>query len=296
MGTSRVSYSNEEPKKIVDARRALNILVMSEHELKDPSEEFDLSQAHAEAKNLGRREAVLSRILRSLVRRLTGLAFRLWYAQMEHLLWLKRNHCARRLQTRLRVWLCRNKLDEMLDHYLWQVEQRRLALHSQFQYCSRDTPFCVTMDHKLYFRTKLGANKYSNVLRLYCTKLFNLTRRKAATLMTFWFHVWRRNATGIDESVLKYGHFDMKAFDIDDTLEPVDTGDMGERGEYFFPGQDPKVVVAQRRAKLKAKLLEEAAQKATERKEKASAREGYGWHHREPQWGTSPGRHNPDKF
>ena len=74
MGASRVNYANQEPKKIVDAQRALNVLVMPEHALKDPSEEFDLSQAHAEAKNLGRREAVLSRILRSLVRRLTGFA------------------------------------------------------------------------------------------------------------------------------------------------------------------------------------------------------------------------------
>ncbi len=262
MGASRVSYKNSEPKKVVDEDRALNVLVMPEYSLADPSEEFDLSQAHAEAKNLGRKEAVLNRVLRSLRRRLERGPFKLWKKQMDHLLLVKENHCSRRIQTVARVWLCRNMLDKLLDHYLWQVEQKRLNLHSQFQYCSRETPFCVTMDHKLFFRTKLGANKYSTVLRLLCTKIFNFTRRKASTQLTFWFHVWRRNATGIDESVIKYGHFDMRAFDIDDALEPADTGDLGERGEHFFPGQDPKVVVGLRRAKLKAELLKAAADKA----------------------------------
>ena len=60
--------------------------------------------------------------------------------------------------------------------------------------------------------------------------MFSLVKRKAAAITLFWFTMWRNNATGIDETVLKYGHFDMTAYDIDDELEPSATGDIERRG------------------------------------------------------------------
>ena len=246
MGQSRLASTNDLPKKVVDSDRALNVLVLPEHALKDPSEEYDLSQASLEVQNLTRREAVLSKIMRNLVRRLQGYALTLWVDQMHHLLAVKQEFVAQKIQSVARRWLARGRLQEARELYWAQCERKRLALHANFQYCPRQTPYCVTMDHKLFFRTKLGANRYSTVLRAKCLRVFSLVKRKAAAITLFWFTMWRNNATGIDETVLKYGHFDMTAYDIDDELEPSATGDIGEKGEHFYPGKDPREVVKQR--------------------------------------------------
>lgn len=237
MGTSKIKAKTDEPAKVIDLERALNVVVLPESALTLPAEVYDLSQANEQAQKLGRKEAYLSKILRGLVRRMTGLAFRLWWSRMHDLMVRKQNVCAQRIQAYVRRWLNRNTLARLFEEYLEDENQKWHRLHARFEYVTRDTPYSVTMDHRNYFRTKLGANRFSlamdKAINGMCKRLLT---KKYMKVMRCYYLKWRANAGGLNESELKFGHFDMNTVDIDEGLEPG-TGDLGEKGVHIYPGK-----------------------------------------------------------
>ena len=229
MGRSRRKKGNDEPLKIIDDNRAQNVFVMMESELMHPNEVFSEEQMNSAATKMNRRDAYLTRCGHSYNRKCKKMAFSFWHSQMEFLLTRLRHIGTSRIQTLVRRWLQRNTLQNLIDE--WQVicYERWKALHGRFNYCTRDTPYSVTVDHKIYFRTKLDANRYSTFLRKICMKILKFISRKRDTIMKFFFKLWMANSSGLNEADLKYGHLDMATADIDEG-KPPDTGNIGDYG------------------------------------------------------------------
>ena len=227
-GKSNAKNLNDEPRKIIDNDRALNILVLPESALSRPEEVFNISQSEHSNKNISRNDAILSRCFASVVRRLRKSAFNFWKDNLHHLMNIQQHYAAQKIQSYARRFLHRFTLEIKLEEYQEQCYERWKLLHAKFNYCSRETPYSVTMDHKLYFLTKLDANRYASFLRQMCLKLLKFIERKKMKIMVHYYKLWKGNATGLSESDLKYGHFDMHTMDID--AENGDVDDKAEKG------------------------------------------------------------------
>lgn len=84
-------------------RRAINILVLPEHELVKPEEKAEvLNKARFDAM-----ENIIERVFMKLLHRYLSLSFGIWKGNMEHLKEQQQHYCARRIQTAVRRWLCR---------------------------------------------------------------------------------------------------------------------------------------------------------------------------------------------
>ena len=229
MGVSRIKSTNTEPLKIIDPIKASKVFLLKENELSRPEDVFNMEELINAKSSVSRKEMYLTRVLNNLKRKFKFLAFNLWHSQMEFLSFRRRNVSSMRIQKYVRRWLQRNTLQQLIDE--WQIicREKWLTLHNQFNYCERETPYSVTMDHKLYFKTKLDANRYANFLRVTCMKLLKLFSRKRNKLVVFFFKLWHSNCDAFDESAIKYGHFDMSTADID-AGQPDDTGEVGDYG------------------------------------------------------------------
>jgi hypothetical protein len=229
MGKSRKKKNNAEPLKIIDENRAANVFIFMESELQRPEEVFSMDQINAASSQLSRRDAYLTRCFTILSRKYKRMAFRLWHSQLDALLIRLRYGMAKIIQTCVRRWLQRYTLPNLVDEWQMICYHKWKVLHEEFNYCQSDTPFSVTMNHKIYFRTKLDANRYSTFLRLICMKIIKFITRKRLNIITFFFKLWIENSTGLSESDLKYGHLDMHTCDIDEG-HPIDSGDIGDYG------------------------------------------------------------------
>ena len=228
MGKSKVKKNKDEPLKIIDQTRVCNVLVLKEKDLFRPEEVFNMEDMQNQNNKLSKKEIYLTRTLNGLKRQYKTMAFKLWKYQLEDLLIRLKNHMSMRIQKYARKWLQRGTLDRLSDEWQAICYQRWQLLHSQFHYCARETPYSVTMNHKLYFLTKLDANKYAEYLRMTCKRVLKFTGRKRNKMMMICFQLWKRNSTELNESDIKFGHFDMTAMDMDDGY----ADDTGEKGDY----------------------------------------------------------------
>jgi len=230
MGKSNVKRRIDEPMKIIDGIKASNVLVLRESELLRPEDVFNMDELHNAKQNVNKKELYLTRCFNIVNRKYKAIAFYLWHHQLEFLAERKRNFQSVKIQKYARRWLHRNTLSALADEWQEICYQKWSALHSQFHYCTRETPYSVTMDHKIYFLTKLDAGRYSVFMRLICMKILKFVERKRSKVMSFFLNLWRDNTSGFNESDIKYGHFDMTAMDIEDGLLD-DTGEVGDYGQ-----------------------------------------------------------------
>ena len=229
MGKSRVKRRNDEPMKIIDAVKASNVLVLRESEMMLPEDVFNMDELTNAKQNVNKKEMYLTRCFNIYKRKFKALAFNLWHHQLEFLAERMRNHNAVKIQKYARRWLERHTLPNLVDEWQEICFQKWSKLHAQFHYCTRETPYSVTMDHKIYFLTKLDAGRYSVFLRVIGNRILKYVGRKKNRVMLFFLKLWRDNTNGFQESDIKYGHFDMTAMDIEEG-QPDDTGDKGDYG------------------------------------------------------------------
>lgn len=194
-----------------DIHHSLNILVFGEMELCRVDERAKLL---ANAKFSFLRQFLSKRFV-SIFQIMISRGFYIWKDNMESLRIWKMHKCSQKIQSTARRWLCRNVLDEKYDQWEAELQRRWEKLHERFEFCSRDTPYAVTMDNRLYFRTINGANKYSRHLRKMVFLVWNTVDRKRQKLIRSYIRIWRNAVTTFNESDLEFGHFHPHAIDIE---------------------------------------------------------------------------------
>jgi hypothetical protein len=140
--------------------------------------------------------------------------FDTWRANMEHLRFVQHNLTARRIQSQVRRWLCRDVLQFFRNEIIDRRHKNWERLHAKFDYCHRDTPHSVTMDHRLYFRNSMKASRFADLCRRVLSKIFrHLHNRRLRTLRES-LHTWRCVVTEFNERNLKTSHIEAVAEDI----------------------------------------------------------------------------------
>jgi hypothetical protein len=192
-------------------QRSLKILVLGESDLCRADERSKLL-ANAKFSFL---QQFLSKRFFSIFQTLVGIGFNTWKDNMESLKIWKIHKCSQKIQSVARRWLCRNEIDKKYDEWEAELYRRWHKLHLRFEFCTKDTPYAVTMDNQLYFRTINGANKYSRHLRKMVMLVWNTVDRKRQRLIRSYLKIWKDAIKNFNESDLEFGHFHPHAIDVE---------------------------------------------------------------------------------
>ena len=109
------------------------------------------------------------------------------------------------------VSLFQDVLQDMRDEIVARRHARWKKLHDQFDYCSRDTPGSVTMDHKLYFATAKKASRYAELCRIVLAKVLRHLHRRRLRSLKDAVDAWRSVVTEFNEKNLKTSHIEAVA-------------------------------------------------------------------------------------
>ena len=194
-----------------DIDRCLKILVLGEAELCRVDERAKLL-ANAKFSFL---QEFLSKRFFSIFQTMISRGFYIWKDSMESLRIWKMHKCSQKIQSIARRWLCRDVIDKKYDEWEAELYRRWHKLHERFEFCAKDTPYAVTMDNQLYFRTINGANKYSRYLRKMVMLVWNTVDRKRQKLIRLYLRIWKDAIAIFNESDLEFGHFHPHAIDIE---------------------------------------------------------------------------------
>lgn len=152
---------------------------------------------------------------------MTRRSFDIWKDNMEHLREVQFNITARRIQKEIRRYLCRNVLQYLRDEIIAKRHAKWKKLHDQFNYCSRDTPGSVTMDHKLYFATAKKASRFAELCRMVLSKVLRHLHRRRLRSLKDAVDTWRSVVTEFNEKNLKTSHIEAVAdnlFGLDEVM------------------------------------------------------------------------------
>eukprot|EP01034_Spumella_vulgaris_P022155 gene22155-28262_t len=195
-----VAYYSLDHQRVTQSR---NILVISEKNLVTVDDHL--------AKLVKRKNEVLRRVLECSIFSTDMMKkfkkFSIWKGSLEKLKTGQKHIAMTRIQSRARVWLCRNKLAEKTA--LWHVtlERQRQNVHAQFRYSDASDQYAVTMDNKIYFQTHADLNRYAAYLRLTITRIVLLQTRKRHALLRRSVTHWKGAVGSYLEENLVMSHF-----------------------------------------------------------------------------------------
>ena len=200
-------------KSVEDAKRGLRILVLPESALIHPRDRQNQVL-------IGQNKFLIEACQRHLGSKWIHMAswgFNRWRDKIEILIFWHRYRSARSVQAYVRRWLCRNEMEHQYD--LWEEElyNRWKNMRLKFGFCTQDTPYAVTMDKKIFFRTHTDINRYAEFLRKCCSKCLKFLDRKRQKLLKIYIMRWKGNVDGFNEDDLKNSHF--LSFAHDEILE-----------------------------------------------------------------------------
>lgn len=94
-------------------------------------------------------------------------------------------------------------------------------MHAQFEHCTSTTPYCVTMNNKMYFRTILCANRYATLLRKMSLRVIRYVDRQRVGTLGLYLRRWREKSLFFSVKDVKFGHFNDECIDIvDENIYP----------------------------------------------------------------------------
>jgi hypothetical protein len=105
----------------------------------------------------------------------------------------------------------------MRDEIIKRRHRQWSKLHGKFQYCTRETPYSVTMDHKLYFPTSKKATRYAELCRRVLSRIVHHLHNRRLRTLKDAVRTWKSVVSEFNEKNLKTSH-----------IEPVAENMLGE--------------------------------------------------------------------
>ena len=190
-------------------QRAVKLFVFSDRELCKPEDRSKLlrSEKFQYIKN------ILERVFFKVFLELQRHHFRIWFNNMEYLKERQRFMLCRKIQCQLRIFLAKGRVSKLRDCKEEMIKSKWLAVHQQFCYCTKETPYSVTMDNKLFFETAADANRYAAFQRKMVMKVLKAVDLKRQGMLRLYLRHWRDSIDEFLENSLKFGHFQMEVID-----------------------------------------------------------------------------------
>lgn len=192
-----------------NVHRAVKLFVFSDRELCKPEDRSKLLQSEKfqYIKN------ILERVFFKVFLELQRHHFHIWFNNMEYLRERQRFILCRKIQCQFRIYLAKIKVDKIRNQKEEMIKGKWLAVHQQFCYCTKETPYSVTMDNKLFFETATDANRYAAFQRKMVMKVLKAVDLKRQDTLRLYIRHWRNSIDDFLENSLKFGHFQMEVID-----------------------------------------------------------------------------------
>lgn len=95
------------------------------------------------------------------------------------------------------------------------LQRKWQSVHAKFRYTTADDPLAVTMDRRVYFKTKHDVNLFADTLRVMVLKVVKYLKKKQNIMLKRSLEQWKKSVGQFLESGLAVDHFNDVAIDTD---------------------------------------------------------------------------------